>query len=308
VDPRLRGRILDVLMAHRNRLVPKSLEVYGDMLVRLALIGDLDNVPLMEKVISGLHGNRIDNSAAAYRLYCRLHRLPEPIFQYNRDRRRQLPRLPSERVLQASLAIPRSPTWRTYWRLIYETGARPSEPFDLRVADVDLEAEKVRLGTLKYGGDVAQRELPISPLLTAMIRELTHRKNPEDYVFTMRSDPTRPLWYKRAEKVMEQVRRQLKAAGYDVNGLRLHIYRHAFGTRLYTATQNLPLVQRSLGHRDLKSTMIYVHIQPGTPRLYDVKVYPVGAVEEISAVIAEGWEKALQTADRVWFKRPRWVP
>jgi len=28
----------------------------------------------------------------------------------------------------------------------------------------------------------------------------------------------------------------------------------------------------------------------------------------ISAVIAEGWEKAFQTVDKVWFRRPRWVP
>ncbi len=51
------------------------------------------------------------------------------------------------------------------------------------------------------------------------------------------------------------------------------------------------------GNRDLKST-----------RLYNVKVFPVSHVDEISKVIAEGWEKALQTADKVWFRQPRWVP
>lgn len=54
--------------------------------------------------------------------------------------------------------------------------------------------------------------------------------------------------------------------------------------------------------------MIYLHIQPGTPRLYDVKVFPVTQEEEITATIAKGWEKVLQTKDRVWFRRPRWVP
>jgi len=200
----------------------------------------------MEKVISALKGNKLATASAAYRAYCKLHRLPVPQFNAYRDHRRQLPRIPSERVLQASLAIPRSPTWRTYWRLLYETGPRPSEPFDMRVRDVDLETEKVRLGTLKYGGDVAQRELLISPLLSAMLRELIHGKKSDDFVFSMKTDPSRPLFYHRAEKVMEKVRRQLRSAGYDVQGLRLHIYRHAFRTRLYTATRDLSLVQRSL--------------------------------------------------------------
>ena len=54
--------------------------------------------------------------------------------------------------------------------------------------------------------------------------------------------------------------------------------------------------------------MIYVHIHPGTPMIYNVIVFPVSHVDEISKVIAEGWEKALQTADKVWFRQPDGYP
>jgi len=297
------------MMASRNRLSPSTLEDYGDALTRLALeIHTLDDVDLVGKAISSLKGHRLESSISAYRLYCRIHRLPQPEISVRVDHRRPLPKIPSERVLQASLIIPKTPRWRTYFRLLYETGARPSEPFALRMRDVDLETEKVRLGTSKFGGETTQREIPISPLLTAMLQEIMRGKGPDDLVFPLTTDPNRPLFYRRAERVMIHVRRRLKATGYDVIGLRLHAYRHAFATRLYIATRDLPLVQRSLGHRDLETTMIYIHIQPGTPRLYDVKVYPVTETEEISSCIAEGWEKALQTTDKVWFRRPRWVP
>jgi len=59
--------------------------------------------------------------------------------------------------------------------------------------------------------------------------------------------------------------------------------------------------QRSQVNHDLSA-------HPARSRLYDVKVFAVTQEEEITATIAEGWEKVLQTTDRVWFRRPRWVP
>jgi len=309
VTPSMKGRILQVLMTYKNRLTVRTLQDYGDALTRLVVeIKDLDEVDRAGKAISSLKGHWLESSIAAYRLYCKVHRLPEPEFTVRREHRRQLPRIPPERTLQASLAVVQARRWKAFFRLLYEAGARPSEPFYLRVRDVDSETDKVRLGTLKFGGDTTERDIPISPLLSAMLRELTKGQNPEDYVFGLKTDPRRPMGYTRAERVMRAVRKQLRDSGYDVQGLRLHAYRHAFATRLYTATRELPLVQRSLGHKDLRSTMIYIHIQPATPRLYDVQVHDVKDEPGISGAIGEGWEKALQTTDKVWFRRPRWVP
>ena len=40
-----------------------------------------------------------------------------------------------------------------------------------------------------------------------------------------------------------------------------HILRHSFGTLFYKATQDLVKTQLALRHRDISSTMIYVHIE-----------------------------------------------
>jgi site-specific recombinase XerD len=42
--------------------------------------------------------------------------------------------------------------------------------------------------------------------------------------------------------------------------LSVHSLRHTFGTLLYQATRDLVLVSRALGHRDVKSTQRYVHL------------------------------------------------
>jgi integrase len=172
----------------------------------------------------------------------------------------------------------------------------------MAVVDVDVEQQKVRLGTRKGSGDTMERELPISPLLAEQLRQLTKGKQPGDLVFHQFRDPTKPLEYDKAERIKNHVKKALLETGHNVRGYRLHVYRHAFATRLYHATKDLVLTSRSLGHRNLETTMIYVHLQPETIKRYDVQPCDVGDKPTIATYIAEGWELALQTPETVFFK------
>jgi len=51
-----------------------------------------------------------------------------------------------------------------------------------------------------------------------------------------------------------------KAEIEEVERVSPHTLRHAFATRLYRDTGNLRLVQKTLGHSDLSTTMIYTHV------------------------------------------------
>lgn len=310
LSPKTRERILAVLMAHKHRLAVSTLKNYNEALCILALKGDLDDVATMERLIPSQKAI-LQQAIPAYRHYCKFHRLRQPEIRVHIDRRRPLPKIPPENTLIASLAVPRRHKWQAYFRLLYETGARPSEPFVLtpRIVEPLLEKELVRLGTNKGSGETTERELPISPLLASQLKKLVEEQpDPDGPIFRQTMNPHKPLNYHRAEKVMEDIRRQLKNAGYQTLGLRLHIYRHAFGTRLYQATKDLALVARSLGHRDIKTTMIYIHLRPDQPRRYDVTRMGLADKEGIAKYIAEGWELAVQTPTEIYFRRPRWVP
>lgn len=76
---------------------------------------------------------------------------------------------------------------------------------------------------------------------------------------------------------------------------------------MYFATEDLALVSRALGHKNLETTMIYIHLRPDQPRRYDVISLALGD-DDNSQKIAEGWELALQTPEKIYFRRPRWVP
>jgi len=61
-----------------------------------------------------------------------------------------------------------------------------------------------------------------------------------------------------------QVNRHLKDYGKRagiLKNIHAHILRHSFGTLFYKATRDLAKTQLALRHRDISSTMIYVHIE-----------------------------------------------
>ena len=49
----------------------------------------------------------------------------------------------------------------------------------------------------------------------------------------------------------------------DCKHIRFHDLRHTFATHLYGATNDLLVVQRALGHRDVSTTQIYTHLVDG---------------------------------------------
>lgn len=310
LQPETKGRLLRLFVELQGKRGERTIKDYFEALIRTAeALGYLDDPQRVADWISRNPAKWIRNMGmAAYNHYVRIFKLPAPAYEFPRDTRKQLPKIPPEKTLQASIVACKRLKWQAYFRLLYETGARPSEPFNMHVKDVNLEVGKVRLGTAKGSGYTAERELPISELLTAQIQKLTAQKDPADFVFTKTTKPKEPLSYHDAEQVMRKVRNQLRMAGYSVEGLRLHIYRHAFGTRIYQLTRDLALTAQALGHRRIEDTMIYIHLRPDQPRRYDVQSCKVDDKEAITLKIAEGWELALQTRDTIYFRRPRWVP
>ena len=64
-----------------------------------------------------------------------------------------------------------------------------------------------------------------------------------------------PLTYAGVQSYWKRLRRQS-----GVTGLRFHDLRHDFASKLLRATGNLRLVQKALGHRDIKTTTRYAHV------------------------------------------------
>ena len=142
---------------------------------------------------------------------------------------------------------------QTFALTLAHTGARISEVLALRAVDVDLEAQEVRIATLKRRRE-HWRAVPVPGHL---VREL-------DLVHALRRSqgvrdgaPRRRLWPFTRPTAARYVARLMRAAGIEGPQACAKGLRHAYGVAAVAAGVPLPTVATVLGHADLTTTAIY---------------------------------------------------
>ena len=140
--------------------------------------------------------------------------------------------------------------------LLYATGIRRAEASLLKVSDVDSERMVIHVHQGKGSRD---RDVPMTPKLLEALREYFRWKRPKVYLFPSTaghrgveqplSDHT--IWYVCSEAA--------KRAGIKKR-IGAHTLRHSFATHLLESGYDIRTVQELLGHKDVRTTMIYTHV------------------------------------------------
>ncbi len=134
-------------------------------------------------------------------------------------------------------------------------GLRISELCNLRIEHMDLEDGEINV--IHGKGDVDRNVGIHDKLLPVLITWIGDRK--EGYLFPGRGD--KPVSVRTFQRRLPAL---AKAAGFILtkeNKANPHRLRHTFATALYKATGNLRLVQEALGHANLQTTAIYLHVE-----------------------------------------------
>lgn len=134
-------------------------------------------------------------------------------------------------------------------KLFLDTGVRSKELLNIRVSDVDLEKRIIRVKETKNG---EERIVFFTKETEELLRKYISRKNLKD------DDKLFNISYQALYKLVKRIGNK---AG--VKGLRPHILRHTFATTAIRRGIPLPVVQRILGHKDIKTTQIYTHLVLG---------------------------------------------
>lgn len=177
--------------------------------------------------------------------------------------------------------------------LMYGTGARVSEALSLRLKDLDFEFERI---TIRDGKGGKARVVMLPDKLREDLGKLVHRRKQQhakdranghgwaplpgalhrktpgagyqaawQYLFASRQlleDPATQRLGRHALHpggVQSAVKRAVRASGI-MKPATCHTLRHSFATQMLRNGYDIRTVQQLLGHKDVRTTMIYTHV------------------------------------------------
>ncbi|MFR9165860.1 MAG: tyrosine-type recombinase/integrase [Dysgonomonas sp.] len=142
----------------------------------------------------------------------------------------------------------------TILELFYVTGMRRAELINLKVEDIDLSAETIRVN----GKRNKQRLIPFSKETKAVITAYLEKRNSLDVNLSDRffvkkdGNPVYPmLIYRLVHNQLSGIPTLSKASP--------HVLRHSFATEMLNNGAEINAVKELLGHSSLASTEVYTH-------------------------------------------------
>lgn len=150
---------------------------------------------------------------------------------------------------------------QAYLQTVYSCGLRLQEGLYLQIADIDGARKMIHVHRGKGAKD---RYVPLPEATLDLLRRYwsTHR-NPKlifPAVGRTRNQGPNSTIPMSIEGVQGGFRRAKIAAGITKKGVTVHILRHSYATHLLEAGVNLRVIQKNLGHANIETTMIYLHL------------------------------------------------
>jgi len=141
---------------------------------------------------------------------------------------------------------------------LYSTGIRVSELISLKMPDIFLEQNVIRV----FGKGMKERIVPFGNRASESINKyiigarinLIRKQKSKNYVFlNLRGAPISRMG------VWKMIQTYVVLSGINKQ-VSPHVFRHSFATHLLEGGANLRAVQEMLGHSDISTTQIYTHL------------------------------------------------
>jgi len=193
---------------------------------------------------------------------------------------KKLPKIPTTERVNMIIAETRCLKHALSFSIIRDSGIRPIELHKLTLKDIDLEKGILYPKTAKMGN---ARTLKIKEKTLAMLKQyigmngfnINERIFPQPILLKM-------AWTRARNRLAE------KLSDQQIKTIRLYDLRHYFASMLYHKTKDLLYVQNQLGHRDLKTTLIYTQLIDFQEDEYTSAV--AKDIQECCQLIEQGFE------------------
>ena len=143
----------------------------------------------------------------------------------------------------------------TMLRVLLNCGLRSAELCSLKIKNIDFKTGMMKV----LGKGNKERILWVGDDDMLLIQEwLEKRPGGSPLVFTS-LDGSRPICSRWLRKLLPNL---AEKAGIDKR-VHVHTCRHSFASDLLRQTKNLFLVSQALGHTNVATTQVYLHLVPG---------------------------------------------
>jgi len=191
---------------------------------------------------------------------------------------RRLPAVLSQAEVAALLQAKTNLKHRALLTTLYAAGLRVSEAANLLVSDIESERMLIRV---RHGKGRKDRYVMLSPKLLDLLRHYWKVYRPTHWLF-----PGDPADRHMSRHTIHTICRQAAAAAGMSKPVSPHTLRHSFATHLLESGTDLRTIQILLGHRNLKTTSLYMHVSTLTL---------ASTVSPLDLLAAEPTEKASES-------------
>jgi len=136
--------------------------------------------------------------------------------------------------------------------LIYSAGLRSQEAINLKISDIDFERKTIHVRQSKYKKD---RIVPLSVYMAKGLSHYLDVEHPHIWLFNGKEPDGRY-----SVKGLSWVMREALKKTSITKDVSLHSLRNSYATHLLEEGVNIVTIKELLGHADISTTMIYLHV------------------------------------------------
>ena len=164
----------------------------------------------------------------------------------------KLPVILNRTELKELFSAPKLLKHRIVLTLIYSAGLRGQEVINLQLPDIDFERMTIHIRQSKYKKD---RILPLSPTMSIGLKKYLRAENPHIWFFNGKQ-----LGSKYSNRGLSWIMRETLKKTNINKQVNLHSLRHSYATHLLEEGVNIVTLKELLGHANITTTMIYLHV------------------------------------------------
>ncbi len=164
----------------------------------------------------------------------------------------RLPRILSQKEVLRMIEVTTNIKHRNILYAIYSSGLRLTELINLKIQDINYDRRQI---IVRAGKGKKDRSVMLSDHLAEVLRAYFHQHKPVTYLFES-FIPGKQYSTTSIQKVVKSAAKKAQIT----QKVTPHVLRHCFATHLHDRGISIASIQELLGHKDIKTTLIYTHI------------------------------------------------